>query len=206
METAPEQTFVFSRHECGTRIVHLRDRQSLLRSRFLWITRNLMGMTSHITNLTDTRRMLKTAKICQWTEEKTKSSAENTLKAMRKFENADRDPGFVYLLRAGDYYKIGKTINPSSRIKTISLQMPFPVEVFAIIPSLDYARLETLLHNVFHSKNTNGEWFCLTDPDIEILYGFDSIFWLDQEIGDLLSGQHAHVMGDMQRIIENERR
>lgn len=72
---------------------------------------------------------------------------------------------FVYVLKAGPYYKIGRTKNVESRIGTIALQMPFPVELFKVINTADSAWLEKLLHCFFGDKRVNGEWFALNDEE-----------------------------------------
>lgn len=77
--------------------------------------------------------------------------------------------GYVYVLEAGGYYKIGRTRAPDSRIKQLRIQLPFPVEVVCVIPSDDYIRLEDELHERFADKRANGEWFSLANDDVSFL-------------------------------------
>lgn len=82
--------------------------------------------------------------------------------------------GFVYVIRTvGDYYKIGKTTSLERRFPEIKLQLPYKeFEAILIIETNDKDELERLLHLHFQRKRTNGEWFRLTDFDInEIISG-----------------------------------
>ncbi len=74
--------------------------------------------------------------------------------------------GQVYLLKAGPFYKIGKSKNAEKRIKQIKLQLPYPVEVVHVITTTEYSSLERFYHRRFENKRTNGEWFLLTDEDV----------------------------------------
>lgn len=93
---------------------------------------------------------------------------------LEKTEEPDRDGkleaiphvGFVYLLRAGPFYKIGKSKDPEKRIKQIKLQLPYPVEIVHVVASSNMSYLETHWHKQFSEKRTNGEWFLLTDDDV----------------------------------------
>lgn len=76
---------------------------------------------------------------------------------------------FVYVLRSDRYYKIGRTRNVESRIGTISLQMPFPVELIKVFNTDDSIWLEKLFHVFLNKTRMNGEWFLLSDADIEWL-------------------------------------
>ncbi len=71
----------------------------------------------------------------------------------------------VYLLKAGPYYKIGKSINVEQRFNQIRLQLPYPVEVHRILTD-DPIGIELYWHKRFSAKRTNGEWFLLTDEDV----------------------------------------
>ncbi len=75
--------------------------------------------------------------------------------------------GSVYLLKAGPFYKIGKSISFEKRLKQIKLQLPYPVEVVHTISTPEYSKLETYWHQRFRGKRTNGEWFLLTEEDVK---------------------------------------
>lgn len=69
--------------------------------------------------------------------------------------------GYVYVLQAGEYYKIGRTKKPDDRIKALKIQLPFSVDVVAVMPCDDEVEAETSLHAEFRHRRTNGEWFKL---------------------------------------------
>ncbi len=78
--------------------------------------------------------------------------------------------GFVYILKSETgHYKIGKTTNPDNRIKTFSVKLPFRVEYELLIPSEDHNALEIELHTRFAYCRLDGEWFALTDGDVNDL-------------------------------------
>lgn len=80
-------------------------------------------------------------------------------------------PGYVYLLNEvnGDHYKIGRTVNPKSRLKTFSVKLPYKVEFEAVIETDDMYSLEAQLHHRFADKRVDGEWFDLTPDDVSYI-------------------------------------
>lgn len=78
--------------------------------------------------------------------------------------------GFVYLLQSPtSAYKIGRTKDPQSRMKTFGIQLPFEVEYACLIETPDMYDLESRLHSRFAKKRINGEWFNLTNDDVEYI-------------------------------------
>lgn len=75
------------------------------------------------------------------------------------------DAGYVYVLRSGNYYKIGKSKHANKRIAAIQTASPFKVVRLARIETLDMDALERYLHRKFADKRVNGEWFELDDDD-----------------------------------------
>jgi TetR/AcrR family fatty acid metabolism transcriptional regulator len=74
--------------------------------------------------------------------------------------------GFVYLLRGGDYYKIGRSEDVDKRIIQLASQLPFELELVHVIETDDVFLVEKLLLERFASKRTRGEWFALDDGDV----------------------------------------
>lgn len=74
--------------------------------------------------------------------------------------------GVVYMLQGGGYFKIGKSINPDKRLTQIKLQIPFKVEVVHIIRAANPAEVESHWHRRFASRRQNGEWFLLTEAEV----------------------------------------
>lgn len=87
-------------------------------------------------------------------------------KTLREHEAASENQGYVYLLRSGDYYKIGKSRDYNKRIKAIKLQLPFEVEKVHVVKAKDMNQLERYWHQRFKNKRENGEWFVLSAEDI----------------------------------------
>lgn len=77
--------------------------------------------------------------------------------------------GFIYILYGGGYYKIGLTNDIDRRLAQISPALPFTVELVHTIKTDDMVRIEHFLHEKFADKRANGEWFSLSDDDIEWL-------------------------------------
>ena len=72
------------------------------------------------------------------------------------------DPGWLYLLKAGDLFKIGKTTNSKLRLKEATTWSP-DIEVLAIKPFWNISKLEKMLHEAFANSRYKGEWFKMID-------------------------------------------
>ena len=94
----------------------------------------------------------------------------------RRVENDDGSisgpsNGFVYLFRAGDIYKIGLSINPKQRSKAVKAPNGQDIIIEHQISTDDMGALEQALHYRFSDKRLEGEWFELTDSDVEYVKG-----------------------------------
>ncbi len=74
--------------------------------------------------------------------------------------------GFVYLIKSGRRYKIGKTNKMDRRQYEIGLQLPEKMVPIHSISTDDPSGIETYWHNRFKDKHLNGEWFALTIDDV----------------------------------------
>jgi Meiotically Up-regulated Gene 113 (MUG113) protein len=74
--------------------------------------------------------------------------------------------GFVYLLRSGKYYKIGRTNSVGRREYELAIQLPEAVAVLHQIETDDPEGIEEYWHKRFASKRAKGEWFKLDSADI----------------------------------------
>ncbi|HWQ32280.1 MAG TPA: GIY-YIG nuclease family protein [Blastocatellia bacterium] len=78
--------------------------------------------------------------------------------------------GFIYVLHDQmGHYKIGRTIRLSDRIRTLKIQLPFPVEVVTAVEVPNCHECERELHAVFAGCRMNGEWFALNADDLSSL-------------------------------------
>lgn len=81
-------------------------------------------------------------------------------------------PGIVYLLQDAEvtyYCKIGRTTNPKERITQFDIKLPFRVKVLHTIVCRDCVSAEKELHARYAEKRVRGEWFNLTDGDIQTI-------------------------------------
>jgi len=78
-------------------------------------------------------------------------------------------PGYVYIFRADTVFKIGMSGDPEQRLKTLKSKPPYPTEVVHTIHSNTPRMLEHQLHNKYAGIRAFGEWFHLTEKDIQWL-------------------------------------
>ena len=86
--------------------------------------------------------------------------------SQQAFEHANRfassypEPGYVYILQAGPYFKIGRTKTLSRRIHTLRIQLPFYARLlWALWVPDDHVAMEAMLKDAFSAVQRNGEWF-----------------------------------------------
>jgi hypothetical protein len=78
-----------------------------------------------------------------------------------------KERGYIYLLKDGDYYKIGKAKRPKDRLKTYRTENPRETQIILCEKVSDYTQTEKELLSLFKSKNHKGEWFKLDSEDID---------------------------------------
>jgi len=80
--------------------------------------------------------------------------------------------GYVYLVWSEHGIKIGKSVNVKQRTRLFSVKLPFPIKVEHYAKFSDYSQAERTLHEHFHSQRLDGEWFNLSDADVELIKTF----------------------------------
>lgn len=79
---------------------------------------------------------------------------------------SDAALGFVYVLKSGRYYKIGRSNAVGRREYELGLQLPEPAKLVHRIATDDPVGIEAYWHRRFSDRHKNGEWFELTAADI----------------------------------------
>lgn len=77
------------------------------------------------------------------------------------------EEGFVYLLKSGRHYKIGKAKSVDHRQRQLAIQLPERAEVIHRIRTDDPYGIEAYWHSRFAEKRLNGEWFSLSPSDVK---------------------------------------
>lgn len=81
--------------------------------------------------------------------------------------------GYIYLIKAGQYYKIGKSKVLRSRLKSHQTSNPNKIKLVVEKLVTNYHKKEKQLLKKFNNKKVNGEWFRLNKEDI---------LWIKQNI------------------------
>jgi len=96
-----------------------------------------------------------------------------------KSPEPEREVGYVYLLRADNgLIKIGKTKSLKNRLDHFTVKLPYELHLIGVVKSERYGEIERELHDRFHNKRKRGEWFDLSEKDIEAIkekYGLISL-------------------------------
>lgn len=89
-------------------------------------------------------------------------------------DDTDRGPtgnqetyGFVYLMKSGRYYKIGRSICAEKRAHELKIQLPEKPKLVHKIKTDDPTGIERYWHVRFKDKRKGGEWFDLPAGDVK---------------------------------------
>ena len=74
--------------------------------------------------------------------------------------------GHVYLLKAGEFYKVGRSDNLERRVKEVRTAMPESLTLVHAIATDDPPGIEAYWHRRFNDRRCNGEWFRLITSDV----------------------------------------
>lgn len=78
----------------------------------------------------------------------------------------DQDIGYVYLLKSGRFYKVGRSNAVGRRERELAIQLPEEAKVVHSIKTDDPVGIENYWHGRFGDRRKNGEWFELTAKDV----------------------------------------
>jgi hypothetical protein len=79
----------------------------------------------------------------------------------------DEQIGFIYMLKAGRYYKVGRSNSFERRSRELAIQLPEKAETIHVIRTDDPIGIELYWHRRFEAKRLNGEWFELSSADVK---------------------------------------
>jgi hypothetical protein len=92
--------------------------------------------------------------------------SQTTQESANEYESQEEQFGFVYLIKSGRYYKIGKAKDADYRVGAIRLQLPENTKRIHTIRTDDPSGFEAYWHKRFEAKRKNGEWFELDATDV----------------------------------------
>ena len=90
----------------------------------------------------------------------------------------------LYLIREEHgAHKIGVTANIKARFVTLSNTIPYSLTLVMVVQVEDVLRHERELHSLFEGKRIKGEWFQLSDEDVE---------WIKRKYGVISKAERVH--------------
>ena len=113
------------------------------------------------------------AKIAEYCEGKaefasvlTKLRGESSESLDHRLESS-KVQGFVYLLKSGKHYKLGRSNAVGRRLRELAIQLPKKPDTVHVIETDDPEGIEAYWHSRFSSKRQGGEWFALSAEDVQ---------------------------------------
>lgn len=83
--------------------------------------------------------------------------------------------GYIYLVKSNQYYKIGRSKNVPERVKQLGL-ITHPVDLVCKARVQPVIKIEADLHEQFSYARYRGEWFKLSQEDVDKIVSFLSHF------------------------------
>jgi len=119
--------------------------------------------------------------------EGTKQAKEASVEVLQEMANKNKKHCCVYIINGNNgLYKIGMTSGLRSRLKILCESVPFKIDLVGIIKTEDHKKLESQLHVKFKNCRVKGEWFLLSDSDLEEIKSMDSFVLVDLPIDEYI--------------------
>ncbi len=83
---------------------------------------------------------------------------------------------FVYLMKSGRHYKIGRTNSVGRRGSELAIKIPVPPKTIHSIETDDPVGVEAYWHKRFNDKRGEGEWFELSPEEVAAFKRWKRIF------------------------------
>lgn len=94
-------------------------------------------------------------------------ASKHLLQAPDEAATDERVKGYVYLLRSGRSYKVGKSGDPSRRFREVKLELPIETVQVHAIATDDPSGIEAYWHKRFAEKRIRKtEFFLLVEEDV----------------------------------------
>lgn len=100
-------------------------------------------------------------------ELKEKGELLSKLLEQKQLESSKSLWSYIYIVKCGEFYKIGYTFNLQSRVDSFKTSNPYKIEVEFSFKVSDAKGLEKRLHRIYENKRYHREWFTLDKQDIE---------------------------------------
>jgi hypothetical protein len=95
------------------------------------------------------------------------STAIISTEARDEFSVQKVGTGFVYLMKSGRHYKIGRTNSVGRREWELGIKIPVPPKTIHAIETDDPVGVEAYWHKRFDEKRGEGEWLKLSPDEIK---------------------------------------
>lgn len=83
------------------------------------------------------------------------------------------EPGYIYVFRCQQFFKIGKSQAPKDRLSNVQINNPFPVVQIKVYPVPDMDTAEQYLHAELAIYRERGEWFVLPKDVLQWVLSLD---------------------------------